>query len=207
MNSTKKKILDTARELLNHHGLAVVSQRMIADELNISPGNLTYHFKKRSEIIEALYFELVEKMDQAFSMLSQTTNLIEGLYLVTKAMMHNFYDYRFMMLDFIQLMREYTKIKNHYQVLLKQREAQLAQFVEMMIQNKLMRPEEIPNEYTNLIYRQMILGDFWLASAAINSKEMKLAQVDQYLEIVCQAIYPYLTKKAKREYLEIFSIN
>lgn len=42
----RDKILETAIELFNKKGYAYVTLRDISDALNISPGNLTYYFKK-----------------------------------------------------------------------------------------------------------------------------------------------------------------
>jgi len=203
MSSTKKKILDASRKLLNQQGLAAVSQRTIATHLGISPGNLTYHFKKRSDIIEGLYFELVEKIDHDFLNVDMSEGLLSGLHQLTQKSMEHFFEYRFMMLDFIQVMRENPPIKKHYLKLMAQREEQMNMFFQMLIQSGLMRKEEIENEYHNLIRRMMILGDFWLASAEINREKMNKKQVTKYLEITSQVIYPYLTAKGKRAYRKI----
>lgn len=45
-NNLRDKILETSIELFNKNGYAYVTLRDISDALNISPGNLTYHFKK-----------------------------------------------------------------------------------------------------------------------------------------------------------------
>lgn len=206
MSTTKKKILDASRRLLNQQGLSAVSQRTIANHLKMSPGNLTYHFKKRNEIIEALYYELVEKIDKAILEISEGEGLLEQLYLLTQKTMSYFYEYRFMMLDFIQVMRENPPIKKHYQQLLIQREQQFQMFFQMLIQSGLMRKEEIPNEFQNLIYRLMMLGDFWLAAAEISRDRMTKKQIEKYLEITNQSIYPYLTAKGKRQYRKILDI-
>jgi len=203
MSSTKKKILNASRKLLNQQGLAAVSQRTIATHLGISPGNLTYHFKKRSDIIEGLYFELVEEIDQEFLNVNMSKGLLAGLYQLTQKSMEIFFEYRFMMLDFIQVMRENPTIKKHYLKLMTQREEQMQMFFQMLIQSSLMREEEIENEYQNLIRRMMILSDFWLASAEINREKMNKKQVEKYLTITSQVIYPYLTAKGKREYRKI----
>ena len=55
--NTRLDILSTAKKLFNERGFNNVSTQEIADELGISKGNLTYHFKKKEEIIEALVFE------------------------------------------------------------------------------------------------------------------------------------------------------
>ena len=203
MSTTKKKILDASRKLFNQKGLSAVSQRTIATHLKISPGNLTYHFKKRSGIIEDLYFELVEKIDHAFLNVEMGKGLLFGLYQLNHKSMENLFEYRFMMLDFIQVMREFPTIKKHYLKLMTQREDQMQMFFQMLIQSGLMRKEEIKNEYQNLIRRMMILGDFWLASAEINREKMDKKQVGKYLEITIQVIYPYLTTKGKKEYRKV----
>lgn len=51
---TKQLILNTSKRLFNERGYNGVSLKDIADELNISKGNLTYHFKKKEEIMESL---------------------------------------------------------------------------------------------------------------------------------------------------------
>ena len=63
MANTKDKILKTSVRLFNENGLTNVSLRSIADDMKISVGNLQYHFKKREEIINALYFQMVEDID------------------------------------------------------------------------------------------------------------------------------------------------
>lgn len=51
---TRTEILQIARKLFNERGYNAVSVKDIADALGISKGNLTYHFKKKEQIMEAL---------------------------------------------------------------------------------------------------------------------------------------------------------
>ena len=60
---TRDKILQTALNLFNQHGVPNVTLRRIAAEMFISQGNLNYHFKHREDIIEALYFQLLETFE------------------------------------------------------------------------------------------------------------------------------------------------
>lgn len=53
----KSQILSTARDLFNEHGYSAVSMRNIADALHISVGNLTYHYKKKEDLAEAIILE------------------------------------------------------------------------------------------------------------------------------------------------------
>jgi AcrR family transcriptional regulator len=112
MKGTRQKILRAARLLFNQHGVATISQRNISEHIAISPGNLTYHFKKRDDILEALYFELVEVMDESFKKMEGENPSLKLLLNLTKGMNKNFFDYRFFMIDFIHIIRS-----NHWGVL------------------------------------------------------------------------------------------
>jgi AcrR family transcriptional regulator len=57
MRDTRQEILETAKRLFNEKGFNVVSTRDIAEAMGISKGNLTYHFKKKADIVEALLLE------------------------------------------------------------------------------------------------------------------------------------------------------
>ena len=67
MKNTKGTILNTALKLFNSQGLSKVKLRTIANNMGISQGNLNYHFKKREDVIETLYFRLVENINQNMS--------------------------------------------------------------------------------------------------------------------------------------------
>lgn len=53
--STKELILDVALVLLNERGESIVTSVDLANEMNISPGNLYYHFKGKEQVVEELY--------------------------------------------------------------------------------------------------------------------------------------------------------
>lgn len=51
---TDLEILKKALDLFNEKGYAHVGMRELARELDISPGNLTYYFKKKEDVLAAL---------------------------------------------------------------------------------------------------------------------------------------------------------
>ena len=200
MNNTKAKILSTSLDLFNTYGLAKVTLRTIAKEMNISQGNLNYHFKKREDIIEALYFDLVKKIDAGIPEIEPSKINISVLIGMSNYIMKSSFDYRFFLLDFVLIIRENQTIKLHYANLVKQRQQQFGGLIMLLVQNDLMRPEKLNNEYELLIKRFHILGDFWISSAKIYNKKITKNLISEYSEILIQSIFPYLTLKGEKEY-------
>jgi AcrR family transcriptional regulator len=207
MKNTKEIILNTSLELFNSYGLSKVTLRTIAKKMEISQGNLNYHFKKRNDIIEELYFQLVKNIDKSMLDLQQSKDVLQLMVDISQTIMSNFYEYRFFLLDFVQIMRENKKIKMHYSELTKLREQQFSMLFNLLIETDLMRNEVLPNEYKNLYKRFQILGDFWISDAEIANNKITKKTISIYSEILTQAIFPYLTIKGQKKYHSILSVS
>ena len=201
MKNTRDRILEVALDLFNTEGLSQVKLRTIANKMGISQGNLNYHFKKREDIVEALYAQLVDNINTHMPEVSEEDNVLKVLLDMSDSVMLDLYAYRFILIDFVQIMRGHERIKSHFQELQLVREKQFLQFFEVLIGMGLMEKENLPNEYYNLFKRLQILGDFWISSAEINEENRSKKAIAKYREIMNQTIYPYLTEEGKKEYL------
>ena len=203
MSNLKDEILKCALRLFNENGISQVSLRNISAEMGISLGNLTYHFKKREEIVDALYLNLVSKLNEVINEYLGTKNQFQLLFEIPKVTLSNFYEYRFMMLDFVLITRNHTSIGNHYRKLIEEREQQFEMLIKDLIEAKLLREQLFDNEYEYLFKNLRIVSDFWLSSNAIdrNDKTSKkdILEGTQLLETI---IYPYLTQEGRTAFLE-----
>ena len=205
MNKTKRKILDCSLELFNEFGLPNVSQRRITSVLKISPGNLTYHFKKKEDIYETLYFEfiaLVEKSIKKF--LKGERNLIT-FSLLTEEWFDSMYAYRFIFLDITNLMRINQKISLDFQNLVATRQSLFLKIMNELVSSNRIRKEEIPDEFNFLYNRLHIVSDFYLSSLSGFSKKITEEKRSTHKKTFFLELYPYLTKKGKEEYVQIFN--
>jgi len=180
--------------LFNEHGISQVSLRDISSEMGISLGNLTYHFKKREEIVDALYLNMVGKLNDVINEHLGTKTQFQLLFEIPRVTLSNFYEYRFLMLDFVLITRNHASIGNHYRKLIEEREQQFEMFIKDLVEAKLLRKQLFENEYRYLFKNLRIVSDFWLSSNAIdrNDKTSKndVLEGSQLLESI---ILPYLT--------------
>lgn len=207
MSKTKTKILAIALKLFNEKGIAQVSLRTISNEMGISPGNLTYHFKKREDIIETLYLELVSKLDVLLEFDGQEQSLLGMLFKQTDGVVQCFYDYRFILLDFVAIIRNHPPIRKHYRSLLQLREQQFEFTVKALLQAKLIRKELIENEYQYVYLSFRIIGDFWLSAEVIEKNSITKKRMKVFSKLLKMKIFPYLTEKGRREFKRLIEAN
>ena len=117
----KTQILLESKKQFNELGVANVTIRMVAKSLKMSSGNLNYHFKKRKNILEAL-FEEIESFENEFIDAISNQKITTGKYKkASLAYMEKMADYRFAWLDHVQLGRESDKIKKLQKTLFQNR--------------------------------------------------------------------------------------
>jgi len=64
MNKTRQNIIQKSIELFNERGVVNVRIRDIADELAISTGNLTYHYKTKQDLMHSVYRYMIKTLEE-----------------------------------------------------------------------------------------------------------------------------------------------
>lgn len=215
--TTKEKILAQALILFNDKGVETITTRQIALALGISQGNLCYHFPKKEAIIIALYEQLVGKFDDLYLILSAhqpskeeaptPSNLNISIFLKMVNITNQYFiDYKFLMLNFVQIMRWHPSIKTHYQALTKQRNEQTMQLFKAFQVAGLLKTAAYTNQYQQIIEQFMILNNFWLSHAEILYQGNEAEKINHFNQLVNAFIYPYLTTKGQAEYKNITTV-
>jgi len=105
VGDTRQRILDTARELFNEAGLARVGVREIARALEMSPGNLAYHFATKDELVAALVKELHARVNADVGAGMAAEPSLAGFYRAVLTAMRDLLAYRFVLLSYAEAVR------------------------------------------------------------------------------------------------------
>lgn len=198
MKNKRQAILDAARELFNAHGIATVTIRQIAQHLGISSGNLNYHFKKREEILHALYFEMVAMFDARLEALPQQKISLSLIYQQMKTSMEQMLDYSFIWTELPQLLRQDKAINQHFRKVYQQRIDGYAYLFEQLIAQGLMQTEAYAHQHQALAMRMVHYSDTWLSHLALYDQPLR-ESLQQQLHILLGTLYPYLSAKGQEE--------
>ncbi len=146
-NKTRERILTTTLALLNEKGLSQAPTRTITQKVDISQGHLTYYFPKRADILDALYGLYHEQLTVILSTPTENVGKYE-LYAWLDAMLEINYTFRFLFLDFAQVMRESSTFKAQYLALRHLRKQRFMEFMQRLA------PKE---SNLDLVYQQVEL--------------------------------------------------
>ena len=96
---TRERILALALRLFNELGEPNVTTSSISDEMNISPGNLYYHFRNKDDIINALFEQFEREIDELLDTPSREGIGFEDAWLFLHLLFESIWRYRFLYRD------------------------------------------------------------------------------------------------------------
>ncbi|VTU17732.1 TetR/AcrR family transcriptional regulator [Variovorax sp. PBL-E5] len=115
-SNTRERILQVSLALFNAQGLAAVSTHRIAAELEISPGNLHYHFKAKQLIVDRLFRRFEDRL-ALLNGSAATVRAIDDLWLALHLRFEAIEAFRFVYRDMAYLASEYPALGQRAQAL------------------------------------------------------------------------------------------
>ena len=115
---TAERILEVTLELFNRFGEPNVSTTLISAELNISPGNLYYHYPAKDELINSLFDRYERALRELLQASDQVRN-VEDAWLLFHMLFELIWQYRFLYRDLNDLLSKNRRLETHFQFVLR----------------------------------------------------------------------------------------
>jgi AcrR family transcriptional regulator len=195
---TRQRILDTSLAMFNTQGEPNVTTNHIADELEISPGNLYYHFRNKDDIIEQLFARYEERMDNALAAPNGRLPELEDIWLQLHLVFECIWDYRFLYRDLVEILSRNRRLRMRFARILKRADERAHLVMRGLNQAGIMRgsADELNAAATNVL----VLSTFWLNYSAARGDRDEQTAIRQGIIQVMMLLAPFL-RDAERVHL------
>ena len=195
---TRQRILDASLVMFNAQGEPNVTTNHIADELEISPGNLYYHFRNKDDIIEQLFGGYEQRMDAALTAPEGRLPGLEDVWLQLHLVFECIWDYRFLYRDLVDILTRNRRLRLRFARILKRADEQAHQVMRGLVQAGVMRAsaDEVDAAATNIL----VIATFWMNYAAARGDKDERASIRDGIVQVMMLIAPFL-RDAERVHL------
>ena len=185
---TRQRILDCALAMFNAQGEPRVTTNHIADELEISPGNLYYHFRNKDDIIEQLFAGFDTRMDDALVVPDGRLPELEDIWLQLHLVFECIWDYRFLYRDLANILSRNRRLRIRFARILKRADEQAHGVMRGLSQAGVMRAstDELRAVATNVL----VIATFWLNYASARGDRDEHAAIRDGIVQVMMLIAP-----------------
>ena len=115
---TRERILALALRLFNDLGEPNVTTSAIAEEMNISPGNLYYHFHSKDEIVNELFTGFEREINETLASPARRAANVEDMWLFLHVLFEEIWKYRFLYRDLDDLLSRNRLLEVHFKQIL-----------------------------------------------------------------------------------------
>jgi AcrR family transcriptional regulator len=173
---TRERILETSLRLFNDFGEPNVTTTLIADELDISPGNLYYHFRSKDEIVNTIFGAFEREIDGVLAAPAARQANVEDMWLFLHVLFEAVWRYRFLYRDLNDLLSRNRLLEIHFKRLLEQKVRTATALCEGLAAGGELRAE--PPEIAALAANMVVVATYWLSYEYVrNPRNLQEAEV------------------------------
>ena len=197
---TRDRILDVSLAMFNERGEPNVTTNHIADELEISPGNLYYHFRNKDDIVEHLFARFEAGMDAALATPDERLPTLEDIWLQLHLVFEAMWQYRFIYRDLVDLTSRNRKLRMHFARILKRAGESATTVLQGLVRAEVMRATRAEVDAT--AQNILLVTTFWMNYNVVRggTTEKTSQDLTQGIYQVMMLIAPFL-RDAERVHL------
>lgn len=195
--STKDKILKEAAQLFNSKGFGAVNMLELANCLGISRGNLTYYYKDKTLILDALAEQMWSKME-AERMKSRQLPSFANIHNEMQLNYRFQKEYAFIFSDPHVLAQ--SNIKKKFQQMKHQTIVDIKNSILFSINIGNLKQEVIPGMYNNIAFITWMISFYWHSQKLLNGERSK----NDAEKLVWTMMIPHFTEKGLKSFKKFF---
>ncbi len=157
---TAERIYETTLELFNRFGEPNVSTTLISAELNISPGNLYYHYPAKDALINSMYDRYERALNELLNA-SDGVRDVEDAWFFLHSLFELIWQYRFLYRDLNDLLSRNRRLELHFQAVLKNKTRAIKALLDGMSRSGAIAIE--PASVEPIATSMVVLITFWLS--------------------------------------------
>lgn len=198
---TRERILHTSLLLFNEEGEPHVTTVDIANEMDISPGNLYYHFKGKEVIVEILY----DRFDEAFTEILQAPLKeelkIEDSWLYLYVVFEEMYQYRFIYQNISDILHRYESVQKRFKRLLTLKYQTALGVINLLRRAGIMSIDDVSAEV--LVNNIIMTITYWISYSLLrDGKQTEEITLHKGVFQILSLIAPYLAE-GKQDYVRL----
>ncbi|HBO14488.1 MAG TPA: TetR family transcriptional regulator [Halieaceae bacterium] len=196
---TRDRILVTSLELFNEAGEAHTTTLDIATELEISPGNLYYHFKGKDQIIAELFHQYEVALGETLAAplekpLDSGRDGVENNWYYLYVVLEEMFQYRFLYHNLDDLLRRYPSIHKGFQRLLQLKRAALYAICDNLLQREVIGARD--QQLVGLVDNLTLTITFWFNyERLLHPSRPQMVTIHQGVLQLLTMIAPYLGER------------
>jgi len=158
---TRDRILNTSLSLFNSLGEPNVTTLLISDELDISPGNLYYHFRSKGEIVEELFTAFEQEMLELLAVPEDVDISLDQQSFFLHLLFEAVARYRVFYQDLVKVLSRYERLQVRFKRVLKKKTGAFRSICESLRRQNMMHIEN--DELDSLCEQLTLTACYWSA--------------------------------------------
>lgn len=207
MKKTRDRILETSLMLFNMEGESNVTTVDIANEMEISPGNLYYHFKGKEVIIEELFEQFDTEMISILNAPLDKVIDVKDSWFYLYVVLEHIHSYRFFYFNLADIFQRYEKIQKRFKRIIKLKHSTTRSICINLEKNHVINfaGNEDREAFINQVVMTVI---YWMSFNVLNDKSYKTPELMMHHGVfqIMSLVAPHLTPEKRNFFDECKSL-
>ena len=196
---TRDKIVYAALELFNQHGERNITTNHIADHIEISPGNLYYHFRNKQEIVREIFALYSAELLERFTPIQGSQESLTMLKSYLDSIFTLMWKYRFFYANLPEILSRDEQLHDEYIDVQEKLQANLIAIMQEFVSLKLLNVDQ--EQLKSLVCTLHLIACSWLAyQSAMSSKpDITELMVKQGMLQMLNVVKPVATEQGMEQ--------